>query len=108
MRTGLHLTKETGSGNTDADPVEVKATIRPNDTGIVRMATITLRNTAGKEKIKTYRVSQCEPWETEVRVGDPGVTFDISRVDPAYIDKINEWMKAGCGRRYSFVGGNHE
>ena len=24
--------KETGSGNTDADPVEVKATIRPNDT----------------------------------------------------------------------------
>lgn len=87
--------KETGSGNTDADPVEVKATIRPNDTGIVRMATITLRNTAGKEKIKTYRVSQCEPWETEVRVGDPGVTFDISRVDPAYIDKINEWMKAG-------------
>lgn len=89
------ITFDKESGNASGEGVEVKATVQPNETGIVRMATITLKNTSGKEKVKTYHVSQCEPWETEVRVGDPGVTFDMSRVDPIYQDKMTEWMKAG-------------
>ncbi|WP_073347829.1 BACON domain-containing protein [Bacteroides congonensis] len=89
------ITFDEESGNASEEEIEVKATIQPNETGIVRMGTITLKSTSEKEKVKTYHVSQCEPWETEVRVGDPGVTFDMSRVDPVYQDKITEWMKAG-------------
>ena len=89
------ITFDKENGNANKEGVEVKATIQPNETGIVRMATVTLKNTSGKEKIKTYRVSQCEPWETKVRVGDPDVTFDMTRVDPIYQAKITEWMNAG-------------
>lgn len=89
----ITFNKESGNGSEEG--IEVKVTTRPNETGIVRMATVTLKNTSGKAKEITYRVSQCEPWETEVRVGDAGVTFDMSRVDPVYQDKMAEWMKAG-------------
>lgn len=81
-----------GEPTLESGPIEVIATVKPNDTGIIRCANVILRSSLGKTF--TQEVLQCEPWETTVRVGDPDVTFDESKFDPNYLQMLN-WKKAG-------------
>lgn len=84
-----------GESTVESGPVEVKATVKPNDTGIIRSANMTLRSSSGK--VFTHQVLQCEPWETTVRIGDEGIKFDESKFDPSYplYPQMLEWKKAG-------------
>lgn len=80
---------------TASEPTVVKAVVKSNDTGIVRSANVTLRSVAGKELV--YTLTQCEPWKTEVRVGDAGLQFDESRFDTNYplYSQMQAWKTAG-------------
>lgn len=91
----ITFTPSSGSANATTGAIEVKASVRSNDTGVLRMAKITLLSGDGKLRNAQYEGVQCEPWETEVRVGDPAINFDASLIDPVYAAKIAEWQKAG-------------
>lgn len=86
-----------GEATVESGPVTVNVTVKPNEDGIIRSANITLRSAAGKERIITQQVLQCEPWETAVRIGDPDMKFDESKFDASYplYSQMLEWKKAG-------------
>ena len=74
---------------------EVNMNVLPNDDGIIRVASIKLESkVVQKSEGLTYEILQCEPWETQVRIGDPGMQFDRSKMDARY-PQMQEWMKAG-------------
>lgn len=74
---------------------EVNVTILPNEDGIIRMASIKLKNGASQEQEEpVYEILQCEPWETQVRIGDSNPRFDSNKLDANY-PQMREWMKAG-------------
>ena len=89
--------KTSGDMTTTNGVVEVKATIKPNDVGIIRSAFVTLKSTSGKEKVIVNEGIQYEPWETVVRIGDENIRFDNTKLDPAYplYQQMLEWQKAG-------------
>ena len=89
----LSFDKTSGDATVASSVVEVKLTVKANDTGISRIANVSLSSVAGNKKV--VEVMQNEPWKTEVRIGDRGLRFDNSRVDPVYTKKMTEWQTAG-------------
>lgn len=82
----------TGESTIASGPIEVRAIVKPNDSGIIRNAVITLRSASGK--VLTNEVLQCEPWNTTVRIGDEDIQFDESKFDSNY-PQMSEWKTAG-------------
>ncbi|WP_294618765.1 BACON domain-containing carbohydrate-binding protein [uncultured Bacteroides sp.] len=83
-----------GESTLETGPMEVNVTVKPNEDGIVRSASMTLRSSSGKERIFARQVWQCEPWNTQTRIGDANVQFDLNKLDDNY-PQMQEWMKAG-------------
>lgn len=88
----LTFDKTSGGSTLETGVEEVRLTVKPNDTGILRFANVKFSAVSLGER--DFEIYQEEPWETEVRVGDEGVTFDQGRFDSNY-PQIQEWMKAG-------------
>lgn len=91
----ITFTPSFGNANAKTGAIDVKVSTRPNDTGILRTAKVSLLADDGKLRNVQYEGLQCEPWETDLRVGDPSVTFDASKITPQYADRMSEWQKAG-------------
>lgn len=83
-----------GEATIVGEPVDVKLTVSPNNEGIVRKAHIRLRTTNERENSLFFDALQFEPWETEKRIGDGGLTFDNNRMDSKY-PQMKEWITAG-------------
>lgn len=90
----ITFNKTSGNGTLSAGATEIIADIEPNNEGILRSAIVTLRSEKGKKL--QMELIQTEPWETTKRVGDSGIEYDMSKIDPKYANLIKEWITAGC------------
>lgn len=59
------------------------------------------------KRIFTYYVSLMFMFafsvQAQVRVGDPGITFDLSNIDPNYREHVDEWITAGVEGGIPFI-----
>lgn len=86
----LSFNPASGSGNCEVDMI-----VSSNEDGIVRKANVMLKGEpVPADNELSCEVIQTEPWGTDVRVGNPDIRFDVTKLDAKY-PQMQEWQKAG-------------